>query len=72
MAKITEEARWRAVVHYRSEVGTVDVEHWVEELDEIHDLVERGPHWDTIKKITIHRVNHVTGKRLTLEQAKAA
>lgn len=46
-------ARWRAVITYRSENGPVDVEHAMTELDEIWELVERGPDWNTIENINI-------------------
>lgn len=49
--------RWHAVVHYRTENGTSEVEHDVEELAELHDLIELGPHWDTIARIEVLRVN---------------
>jgi hypothetical protein len=42
--------RCHAVVHYR-ENGAPDVEHDLEELGELHDLIEHGPHWDTIERI---------------------
>lgn len=40
------------------------------ELSELHDFVERGPHWDTIEKIEVFRVNHVSSANLTVEQAE--
>lgn len=61
--------RWQATVHYRTDSGLVDVEHRMSELHEIHDLVERGPHWDTIEKIEILRINHNNSAALTIEQA---
>lgn len=48
-------ARWNAVVEYRTENGLTDVTHDIEELDELHDLVERGPDWDSIERIVITR-----------------
>jgi hypothetical protein len=69
-SKKTDAARWRAVVWYRTEGGPVDVEHWLEELYELDDLVEAGPHWDTIEKIDVTRVNHTSdGADLTVERA---
>lgn len=65
----TGRARWRATVHYRTDGGLLDVEHWLEELGDIHDLVERGPHWDSIARIEIERVNHCDSSTLTVEQA---
>ena len=62
--------RWHTVVHYRADDGTVDVEHELQELYELHDLVELGPHWDTIEKIEVFRVNHSTDEKLTVERSK--
>jgi hypothetical protein len=63
-------ARWRATVYYRTENGTVDVQHSLGELFDLHDFVEAGPHWDAIEKIEIVRANHITDADLTVEQAK--
>lgn len=61
-------ARWIAIVHYRTQAGLVDVQHDMLELEELQDLVERGPHWDTIHKIDIRRADG--GDRLlTVEEA---
>jgi hypothetical protein len=62
--------RWHATVYYRTEAGTLDVHHDFEEIADLHDLVELGPHWDTIERIEITRVNHITGPTLTVEQSK--
>jgi hypothetical protein len=48
--------RWNATVHYRTDDGPLNVEHTLLELRDLHDLVERGPHWDTIERIEITRV----------------
>jgi len=47
--------RWMATIHYRTDEGTVDVDHDLEELMDLHNVVERGPHWDTIDRIEIRR-----------------
>lgn len=60
--------RWRATVVYLSEAGSIDVEHHIEELVELQDLVERGPDWNAIDKIEIVLMRG-TG-RLTIEQAE--
>jgi len=62
--------RWHAIVAYRSDFGTVDVGHDLREIADIHQIIERGPHWDTIQKIEIFRVNHCTSDALTVEQAE--
>lgn len=61
--------RWRATVFYRTDGGPVDVVHDLEELADLHEMVERGPHWDTIERIEIVRVNHNTDRALTVERA---
>jgi hypothetical protein len=62
--------RWHAMVTYRTDVGPIAVEHDLAELDDLHALVERGPHWDTVQEIAIHRVNHTTSANLTVETAQ--
>lgn len=62
--------RWKALVVYRSDNGPVDVVHDLQELHEIHDLIERGPHWGTIVSIVIVYVGVETG--ITLEDAERA
>ena len=36
----------------------------------MHGLVELGPHWDTIERIEIVRVNHVSDENLTVERSR--
>lgn len=48
-----EPPRWTAVIHYRTDAGPVDVEHQFEEMDMLHDIVERGPCWSTIDRIEV-------------------
>lgn len=62
--------RWRAVVTYFSEDGNVDVEHFIEELADIHDVIERGPNWYAIKDIVI-TLNCAEGARITLQHEDA-
>jgi hypothetical protein len=52
--------RWHVDRTYRSEQGPIMVENDVEELSEVHHLVERGPDWNTLIeiRITLNRVSH--------------
>ncbi|NVN02171.1 MULTISPECIES: hypothetical protein [Asaia] len=61
--------RWVARVIYRTESGLVDVQHDMEELEELHYLVERGPHWDAIEKIEIRRAIPA-GELITVEETR--
>jgi hypothetical protein len=56
-----EDLGWIATAVYRSgRLGLIEVEHHFEELTELHDLIERGPDWNTLAEIVIrlnpHRV----------------
>jgi hypothetical protein len=37
---------------------------------DLHDIVEAGPHWDTVLKIEIFRINHLEGTFLTVESSQ--
>lgn len=62
--------RWKAIVWYRTENGPLAVTHDIEEIEELHDLVERGPHWDTIIDITINLSEPSEYGLLTVERAQ--
>lgn len=62
--------RWQAVTTYRSDIADVTDTAYFEELEELQDHIERGPHWDTIVMIQITRVDPYYPE-LTLEQADA-
>lgn len=63
--------RWRAVVEYRTDNGDVDVEHFFEEMEELHGLIEAGPDWHCIVKCTVTLNREVSwAKNLTVEQAE--
>lgn len=63
------EARWHAVVFYRSESGLVDVHHALDEIEDLHSLIERGPNWDCIERIEIKR-GIPDEELMTMEQAQ--
>lgn len=65
----TETARWKATIYYRSDAtGMVDVEHGIEELEELQDIVERGPDWNSIDRIVVV-LDRKTHADLSIEQA---
>lgn len=63
--------RWHVTIYYRSETGGVDVEHDIEEIDELHDIVERGPDWNSIDKIVV-TLARKSDDRMTIEKAVRA
>jgi hypothetical protein len=59
--------RWSVTVQFRTDDGPVEAHYAIEELSELHNLIELGPDWNTIEKIEV-TLARTTG-RLTLEQA---
>jgi hypothetical protein len=46
--------RWIATASYRSsELGPMEVEYHLEELEALSGLIERGPDWNTIEQIVV-------------------
>jgi hypothetical protein len=62
------ENRWHVIIRYHSDHGFRDIERDIEELDELHDLVEGGPSWYAIKGIVITH-NRKPSETRTLERA---
>ena len=58
--------RWDVTIWYRTKNGAIDVVHHVEEIHEVHDLIERGPDWNTIEHIEI-RLARACEPDLTIE-----
>ena len=65
----THEPRWKAVAVYRTDSGGVDVEWFFEEIAELHDLIERGPHWDSLVSCTVTLNRPAEDTSLTVERA---
>ena len=45
--------RWRAVIVYDHVNGPTNVEHFLEEISELHDIIEHGPAWHSLVSCTI-------------------
>lgn len=60
--------RWHAVITYRTDAGSLDDEIDLNELSDLHDHVESGPHFDTIISIVVTRGESLDGD-LTVEEA---
>ena len=60
--------RWRAVAYYRTDAGIIDVEHEIKELEELQEIIERGPSFGAIDKI---EVTYNWGDGKTIEQCLA-
>ena len=62
--------RWHVTLIYRTENGPLDIEHHIDEVADVDDLIESGPHWDTLIECKIVRINHVHSETLTVEGAE--
>lgn len=62
-------ARWTAIIYYRTELGIIDVEHQIEELDMLHTVVEQGPDFHTVDRIEIRHTKNPS-PTLTIEQSE--
>lgn len=66
-----DEKRWKAVLTYRSQAtGLVPVEHEIEELEELHEIVERGPDWNALDSIVITLLRHHDDRGTTIEETE--
>lgn len=66
-----KQSRWKAVCFYRTEqsLRLAEVEYEFEEIEDLSELVERGPDWRTLDRIEIRLARH-GDEKLTIEQAE--
>jgi len=62
--------RWKADLEYRSEEGGHMLTVYFEEISELSEIIELGPHWDTLLKCVV-TINQPSDDipRLTIEQS---
>ena len=66
-----EDARWKVCIRYRTSTGlNNEFKAYVEDIADVHEIVERGPHFDCVEGIDIIRVNHSESATLTVEEAR--
>lgn len=55
--------RWKATATYRTETGPLVIEHDIEELDELADLIEASHDWNALEdiRITLAERSHPDG-----------
>jgi len=49
--------RWKASAEYKTDNGPVCIEHFFEEIADLHLIIERGPDWNTLTRcvVTLNR-----------------
>ena len=45
--------RWKAVIDYRTEEGSKSLEHYFEEISDLHLIIEHGPDWNFLILCTV-------------------
>ena len=45
--------RWKAAIEYRSDEGPLTVEHYFEEIADLHLIIEHGPDWNFLTRCTV-------------------
>ena len=45
--------RWKAVIAYRTDDGPRSVEHYFEEISDLHLIIEHGPDWNSLVCCTV-------------------
>lgn len=66
----TKVRRWQATAVYRTSAGSLDVTHDIEELDELQNLIERGPDWNALERITIVLARRSEPETFTVEDGE--
>lgn len=62
--------RWKAVIEYRTDEGTASVEHFFEEISDLHLVIEHGPDWNLLLRCTVTLNRHDDGhEQNSLEKA---
>ncbi|HEV2503690.1 MAG TPA: hypothetical protein VGV39_11475 [Mesorhizobium sp.] len=47
------EKRWKAIIEYRTNDGAEAVEHYFEEISDLHLIIEHGPDWNFLIRCTV-------------------
>jgi hypothetical protein len=53
LADTGRHARWIVTPTCRSEHGPIEVDHHIEELCDLPDLIEDGPNWNSLVEVTV-------------------
>lgn len=54
--------RWKAVIEYRTDEGSRSVEHFFEEISDLHLIIEHGPDWNSLIRCTVTLNRHDGGE----------
>ncbi|MER8370388.1 hypothetical protein [Mesorhizobium sp. M1378] len=63
--------RWKAVLVYAHQNGPIAIEHFLEEISELHNVIEHGPDWNSLITCTV-TINRTDGGEEQNSQEKEA
>lgn len=63
--------RWKAVIEYAHQNGPIIIEHFFEEISDLHLIIEHGPDWNTLTRclVTLNRADD-GAEQNSVEQAR--
>ena len=65
---MAQRLRWHAIVTYRAEGGSLEVDHAFDEISDLEVLIERGPSFESIIDIRIKYYG--TDRKMTIEEGE--
>lgn len=45
--------RWKAIIEYSDDTGSQAIEHYFEEISDLHTVIEHGPDWNSLIRCTV-------------------
>ena len=61
--------RWKAVIEYQTETGVNPVEHYFEEISDLHLIIEHGPDWNRLVRCVVTLNRQDDGSEQNSDQA---
>jgi hypothetical protein len=62
--------RWLVQVDYATDNGIATVDHHIEEIAELHQIIEQGPDWNAVQNIRIELNPARRSYKTTVEKAR--
>ena len=62
VASFAGDKRWKAIIEYRTDEGTKSIEHFFEEISDLHLIIEHGPDWNFLIRCTVTLNRHDDGE----------
>jgi hypothetical protein len=57
-----QDKRWKAIIEYRTDEGPKSIEHYFEEILDLHLIIEHGTDWNRLIRCTVTLNRHDDGE----------